>query len=316
MEVIGERRRGTVGRRWEKGSARGGHAALEVLCADDVLVDAAHDRRAHGGVGEAVEVHIELIDTRLRRADEGEFVRCGNRLRILGIEVKGGVDLSALQCHSEGGRVGDLCVEYFVCAHRAVPVVLISRHDGGEVRLVGGEGERPRGDGRLVKIFRACDIEDDGIRVTEVVHQCRIRLFRADGEDVSVGCVLCSAQPCGTQIELRRALQRGGDLFGGHFFPIGEDDVILQRDAPVGRADVLGALRQPWLRAHLIIQPEQCLADAAAQDIPTRPLLRGIHCAVRYVERSADADDLFPVCRILCAAAEEGKGKSDERERA
>ena len=314
LGVIGERCRGTVGRRWEKGTARGGHAALEVLCPDDVLVDAAHDRRTHGGVGETVEIHIELIDARLRRADEGEFVRCGNRLRILGIEVEGGVDLSALKCHGEGGRIGNLRVDYFVCAHRAVPVVLISRHDGGEVGLVGGKDERPRGDGRLIKIFRACDIEDDGVRITEVVHQCRIRFFRADGEDISLGCVLCSAQPCGTRIELRRALQGGGDLFGGHFFPIGEDDVILQRDAPVGRADVLGALCQPWLWAHLVIQPKQCLTDAAAQDVPPRPLLRWIHRAVRYVERSADTDDLFPVRCILCAAAEEGKGESDERE--
>ena len=78
---------------------------------------------------------------------------------------------------------------------------------------------------------------------------------------------------------------------------------------------MFGALCQPWLRTHLVIQPKQCLTDAAAQDVPPRPLLRGIHRAVRYVERSADTDDLFPVCRILCAAAEEGKGESNERER-
>ena len=192
--------------------------------------------------------------------------------------------------------------------------MLIACHDGGEVRLVGGEGKWPRGDGRLVKILRARDIEDDGVRVTEVVHQCRIRFFCPDGEDVSIRCVLCPAQPCGALIDLRRALQRGSDFLGGHFFPIGEDNVIFQRDAPVGRADVFGTLCQPWLRTHLVIQTKQCLADAAAQNEPACPLLCGIHRTVRYVERSADMDDFFPGCRILCAAAEEGKGERGESE--
>ena len=182
------------------------------------------------------------------------------------------------------------------------------------VRLKAAHNKGTRADGRILKVLRACNIDDDSVRVAQIVDEGRIRCFRTDREDISLCCVLCILQPCGAVIRLRRAFERGDDLVRRHLLAVREGDIVLQCDAPDRRLDILCLLGEPRLRLHTVVETEECFADTVAHSVPAHPLLRGIHRA-RHGDCAADAHDFLAVCRLIRAAAAAHGERNGEQER-
>ena len=301
----------------EECAAGGGHRALEHVVADGLFVHAVHDRLAHGGIGQLLKVEIELVGARLRCLDERVLVRLCNRLRRLGAQIERDVDLARLERRCERVKVRNARVLKTVELHLAAPVRCILFHDGGFLRVKCGQDKGPRADGGVVEILCSRDVDNDGVRIAEIVDERSVRLFRLDGEDIALRREHGVLQPCRAVVRLGGALQGLDDFFGGHLLAVGERDVILQRDAPDRRFDILRLFREPRLCLHLVVQTEQCLADAVAHGIPAVPVLRRIHRAARDGDGAADVDDLFAArCRgVRAAAAGERDRQGDHQSR-